>query len=69
MAPEDSRRRINLSSGLRYGPRVAVPRIVEIWRHFGLRQTMYVPGWCIEAYPEAVESYMKSIRANPRMTL
>lgn len=53
--PEDSRRRINLSSGLRYGPRVAVPRIVEIWRHFGLRQTMYVPGWCIEAYPEAVE--------------
>ncbi len=53
--PEDSRRRISLSSSLRYGPRVAVPRIVKIWRHFGIKQTMFVPGWCIETYPEAIE--------------
>lgn len=53
--PNDAARRINLSSSLRYGPRVAVPRIVSIWRHFGIRQTMYVPGWCIENYPEAIE--------------
>jgi peptidoglycan-N-acetylglucosamine deacetylase len=43
--PEDSRRRISLSSTLRYGARVAVPRIVEIWKHFGVKQTMFVPGW------------------------
>ena len=53
--PEDSTRRISASSSLRYGARVAVPRIVEIWRHFGMRQTMFVPGWCIETYPRAIE--------------
>ena len=54
--PNDSRRRINLSSSLRYGARVAVPRIVDIWRHFEMRQTMYVPGWCVEAYPDAIKA-------------
>ena len=48
-------RRISLSSSLRYGARIAVPRIVEIWKHFGIRQTMFVPGWCIETYPDAIE--------------
>lgn len=54
--PQDSRRRINLSSSLRYGARVAVPRIVEIWRHFDMKQTMYVPGWCVETYPDAIKA-------------
>ncbi|RUT30072.1 polysaccharide deacetylase [Arsenicitalea aurantiaca] len=53
--PADAERRINLSSSLRYGPRVAIPRIARIWRHFGLKQTVYVPGWCIKTYPEAIE--------------
>jgi peptidoglycan/xylan/chitin deacetylase (PgdA/CDA1 family) len=53
--PEDSRRRITLSSALRYGPNVAVPRLVRIWQHFGIRQTVYVPGWCVETYPHAIE--------------
>ena len=57
--PEDSRRRISMSSTLRYGARVAVPRIVEIWKHFGIRQTMFVPGWCIETYPEAIELLLR----------
>lgn len=57
--PEDSRRRISLSSSLRYGARVAVPRIVEIWRHFGIRQTMFVPGWCIETYPAAIDLLLR----------
>src|SRR5947207_1328083 len=51
--PEDSTRRIALSSTLRYGARVAIPRIVKIWKHFGIKQTVFVPGWCLEAYPEA----------------
>ena len=52
-------RRISLSSSLRYGARVAVPRIAEIWKHFGLRQTMFVPGWCVETYPAAIEALLE----------
>lgn len=51
--PEDSRRRINLSSSLRYGPEIAVPRLVKIAEHFDIKLTFYEPGWCIETYPEA----------------
>ena len=57
--PEDSRRRISMSSTLRYGARIAIPRIVEIWKHYGMRQTVFVPGWCIETYPEAVDLLLK----------
>jgi peptidoglycan/xylan/chitin deacetylase (PgdA/CDA1 family) len=52
--PDDSKRRITLSSALRYGPRIAAPRLVRIWEHFGIKQTVYVPGWCVETYPDAV---------------
>ena len=57
--PEDAARRINLSSSLRYGPRVAIPRIVKIWKHFGIRQTVYVPGWCVDTYPEAIDALLE----------
>ena len=56
--PEDSRRRITLASTLRYGAKVAIPRIVSIWKHFGIRQTVFVPGWCVEAYPAAIEALL-----------
>ena len=56
--PQDAGRRVQTSSTLRYGPRIAVPRIVRIWRHFNIRQTMYVPGWCIETYPAAMEALL-----------
>ena len=39
----------------RYGPTISVPRLVELGRRFELKQTMFVPGWCIERYPEAVD--------------
>ena len=41
-------------SALRYGPEVAVPRLVDIYREFGMRQTFFLPAWCIERYPAAV---------------
>jgi len=47
---------VALSSALRYGPTVAVPRLIEIWRRYDIRQTVFVPGWCVEAYPRAVEA-------------
>ena len=54
--PADSRSRVSAISMLRYGPEVAVPRIVESYRQLGIRQTFFVPAWCIEQYPEAVEA-------------
>lgn len=39
----------------RYGPTIAVPRLVEIARRFEFKQTVFVPGWCIERYPAAID--------------
>ena len=47
--------RIALSSMLRYGPEVAVPRIVATLARYRMRQTFFVPGWCLEQYPSAAE--------------
>lgn len=54
--PQTSYRRVSALSMLRYGPEVAVPRILATYRRFGLRQTFFVPAWCIEQYPKAVEA-------------
>ncbi len=53
--PDDSARRVTFASSLRYGAQVAIPRIAKIWQHFGLKQTVFVPGWCVEQYPAAIE--------------
>jgi peptidoglycan-N-acetylglucosamine deacetylase len=47
------------ASMLRYGPDVAVPRILETYRHYGIRQTFFVPAWCAERYPYAVEAMIR----------
>jgi peptidoglycan-N-acetylglucosamine deacetylase len=47
---------VAMSSALRYGPLVAIPRLIEIWRRYSIRQTVFVPGWCVETYPQAVEA-------------
>ena len=52
--PRDSITRVSTISMLKYGPEVAVPRILEGYRRFGLKQTFFVPAWCIEQYPDAV---------------
>jgi peptidoglycan-N-acetylglucosamine deacetylase len=53
--PRDGHRRLNAQSWLRYD-QVAIPRIVAMYRELGLRQTFFVPGWCIEHYPEIAAS-------------
>lgn len=58
--PNDSTTRVSALSMLRYGPEVAVPRILETYRRFGLRQTFFVPAWCIEHYPKAVEAMVEA---------
>jgi peptidoglycan/xylan/chitin deacetylase (PgdA/CDA1 family) len=54
--PGDSIKRVSALSMLRYGPEVAVPRILETYKRFDIHQTFFVPAWCIEQYPGAVEA-------------
>ncbi|GMG81586.1 polysaccharide deacetylase [Paralimibaculum aggregatum] len=45
---------IGASSALRYGPRIAVPRLARIARAYDVPLTVYIPGWCVETYPDTV---------------
>ena len=56
---ESAHNRVAALSMLRYGPQVGVPRVLEIYRRFGMRQTFFLPGWCMERYPEAVEAILE----------
>lgn len=47
-------------SMLRYGPEVAIPRILDGYKRFGLTQTFFTPAWCIEQHPRAIEAVTKS---------
>ena len=55
----DGHKRVSAISMLQYGPHVAVPRIVETYRQLGIKQTFFIPAWCIERYPQAVETILE----------
>ena len=57
--PHDLITRVSAISMLRYGPDVAIPRILDTYRRFGLKQTFFIPAWCIEQHPRAVEAIVK----------
>lgn len=48
--------RVAMSSMLRYDVNVAVPRLIEIFRRYDMRQTFFVPGWCAQTYPGMVDA-------------
>src|SRR5262249_9463521 len=50
--------RVGMGAMLRYDAEVAVPRLLDLLRRYGLRQTFFVPGWCVERYPRAVEAIL-----------
>ena len=56
--PGDSHNRLYPISMGRYGPQVAVPRILETYRRLGIKQSFFIPGWCIETYPDAIEAIL-----------
>lgn len=56
--PTDGFDRLAPISMGRYGPTVAVPRILETYRRLGLQQTFFMPAWCMERYPETVEAIL-----------
>ena len=55
--PDDSHDRLYPISMGRYGPQVAVPRIADTYRRLGIKQSFFIPGWCIETYPDAIEQF------------
>ncbi len=57
--PEDSHDRLYPISMGRYGPMVALPRILDTYRRFGLKQSFFIPGWCLETYPDVAEAILK----------
>ena len=48
--------KLSATSMLRYGPQVAIPRILDTYRRFGLKQSFFIPAWCIENHPKTVEA-------------
>src|SRR5918992_3551596 len=50
--------RVAALSMLRYGPEIAVLRLVDLYAQFGMRQTFFLPAWCMEQYPAAVETIL-----------
>jgi peptidoglycan/xylan/chitin deacetylase (PgdA/CDA1 family) len=42
-------------SELRYDAEVAVPRLLAMFQRYAMKQTFFLPGWCVEHYPETVE--------------
>jgi peptidoglycan-N-acetylglucosamine deacetylase len=57
--PDDAELRLQPISMGRYGPTVAVPRILESYRRFGLTQTFFMPAWVMQTYPATVEAILK----------
>lgn len=52
--PRDAHRR---TSSLSWGAydRVAIPRILQAYRHLGLKQTFFIPAWCMERHWDVYE--------------
>ncbi|MEM7684989.1 MAG: polysaccharide deacetylase [Pseudomonadota bacterium] len=57
--PADGYDRLYPISMGRYGPTVAIPRILDTYRRFGLKQSFFIPGWCLETYPDAVDAILQ----------
>lgn len=43
-----------------FGPRVGAPRLLALFRKYGIRTSWYVPGHTIETFPAAVEAVVEA---------
>jgi peptidoglycan/xylan/chitin deacetylase (PgdA/CDA1 family) len=57
--PKDSYKKVSTISYLQYGPEVAIPRILETYRRYDIRQSFFIPAWCMQTYPHVVEAILK----------
>ncbi|MEM9222802.1 MAG: polysaccharide deacetylase [Pseudomonadota bacterium] len=55
---DDGHLRLSPISVGRYGPTVAVPRILETYRRLGITQTFFMPAWVMETYPATVDAIL-----------
>ena len=39
-----------------------MPRICDTYKKYGIHQTFFVPAWCIERYPAAIEVMLEGGR-------
>ncbi|WP_439816361.1 polysaccharide deacetylase family protein [Zavarzinia sp. CC-PAN008] len=53
---DTAHQKVATSSALRYGPLVAIPRLIDMWAKYDIKQTVFIPGWCVETYPDAVRA-------------
>lgn len=56
--PDRAETMVSTLSWLKYDT-VAVPRILDMYRDHGLKQTFFFPGWCMERYPHLVDMILK----------
>ncbi len=49
---------LSTMSWLKYDE-VAVPRILEMYRRYEIKQTFFYPAWCMERYPALVDMILK----------
>lgn len=49
---------IAAQSVMRYD-RISVRRIVDMFRAFGIKQTFFFPAWCMERYPDLVDTILE----------
>src|SRR5687768_14029961 len=51
--------RVGPRSFRRYGLEAAAPRLVASYARFGRGRTFFLPAWCMERYPAAVETILQ----------
>ncbi|MGI6853898.1 polysaccharide deacetylase family protein [Mesorhizobium sp. 1B3] len=56
--PDVAPNQVALAAQFRYEPAVAMPRLLRIFAAHGIRQTFFVPGWCIDRYPATIEQIL-----------
>lgn len=57
--PNDSYKKLSTLSALKYGPNIGVKRILDSFKDLDMKQTFFIPAWCIEQYPDVVDSIIK----------
>lgn len=57
--PDTADTYLSTQSLLRYGAEVAIPRICHVYEQLGMKQSFFVPAWCVERYPAALETIVK----------
>ncbi|HEX6793885.1 MAG TPA: polysaccharide deacetylase [Casimicrobiaceae bacterium] len=58
--PDTADNLVASQSQVRFGPTVAMPRLIEVLRRLEMQQTFFVPGWVIDRYPAAVDLILEN---------